>query len=120
MKPRIDATTFGSIDIAGRRYDHDVVIRPDGTVEKRKKKLSKRVYGTSHTVSADEARHLLRGDPQTLIAGTGQHGALGFSDEALALLREADCALAAQPTPAAVAAWNAADGPAAGLFHVTC
>ena len=54
MKPRIDATEFGSITVDGTVFDHDLVISPDGEVSKRKKKLSKAVYGTSHTISLQE------------------------------------------------------------------
>ena len=53
MKPTIDRTMYGSITIKGRRYERDVLIRLDGGVKKRKKKLSKAVYGTSHTISLD-------------------------------------------------------------------
>jgi hypothetical protein len=42
----IEGTTFGTITIAGKTYDHDVVIRLSGEVMKRKKKLSKKYYGT--------------------------------------------------------------------------
>ncbi len=38
---KIDDTEFGSITIAGRTYEHDVVIRLSDKVVKRKKKLSK-------------------------------------------------------------------------------
>jgi hypothetical protein len=48
---KIDETAFGSITIAGTTYEHDVVIRLSDQVVERKKKLSKRLYGTSHTVS---------------------------------------------------------------------
>jgi hypothetical protein len=54
MNPGIDATDFGSITVEGTVFDHDVVIGPDGEVSKRKKKLSKAVYGTSHTISLQE------------------------------------------------------------------
>jgi hypothetical protein len=60
MKPRIDATDFGSITVEGTVFDHDVVISPDGEVSKRKKKLSKAVYGTSHTISLEEAKYIYR------------------------------------------------------------
>ena len=40
MKPRIDDTKFGSITIEGTVAEHDVIIRLNGQVEKRKKKLS--------------------------------------------------------------------------------
>jgi hypothetical protein len=50
MRPRIDATQFGSITVDGAVFDHDVVISPHDEVSKRKKKLSKAVYGTSHAI----------------------------------------------------------------------
>ena len=43
---KIDETEFGSITIAGKTYEHDVVIRLSDKVVKRKKKLS-RVSPTS-------------------------------------------------------------------------
>jgi hypothetical protein len=58
MEPRIDETQFGSVTIDGEVFEHDVLIRLGGKVEKRKKKLSKAVYGTSHTISLAEARHV--------------------------------------------------------------
>ena len=58
MKPHIDSTRFGSITISGEEYDHDIVIGLDGIVRKRKKKLSKAVYGSSHTISLEEAEKI--------------------------------------------------------------
>jgi hypothetical protein len=52
----IESTTFGTITIDGKTYEHDVVIRLSGDVVKRKKKLSKKYYGTSHMLSKDERR----------------------------------------------------------------
>ena len=45
---RIDATEFGAITIDAKTYEHDVIIRLSGKVEKRRKRLSKERYGTSH------------------------------------------------------------------------
>lgn len=53
MKPIIDQTEFGTITIEGTVFDHDVFILPNGEVKKRKKKLSKAIYGTSHILSLD-------------------------------------------------------------------
>jgi len=39
----IDSTTFGTITIDGKTYEHDVVIRLSGEIVKRKKKLSKKL-----------------------------------------------------------------------------
>src|SRR5262245_9964009 len=47
----IGGTTFGTITIDGKTYEHDVIIRLSGEVVKRKKKLSKKYYGTSHVLS---------------------------------------------------------------------
>ena len=60
MRPRIDGTTFGSITIEGETFERDVLIRLSGEIKKRKKKLSKAVYGTSHIVSLEEAKHVKR------------------------------------------------------------
>ena len=47
----IEDTKFGSITIDGKTYEYDVIVRLSGKVEKRKKKLSKEQYGTSHIIS---------------------------------------------------------------------
>src|SRR5437868_2609719 len=74
MRPTIDRTTFGSITIDGQRVEHDVVIRLSGRVKKRKKRLSKAVYGTSHVLSLAEAKHVYDKGTTRLIIGTGQQG----------------------------------------------
>jgi len=67
MNPKIDKTKFGTITISGTKYDYDVIIRLDGRVEKRKKKLSKAIYGTSHTISLDEAKYVYENGAEQLI-----------------------------------------------------
>ncbi len=54
----IERTTFGTITIDGKTYEHDVIIRLSGEVARRKKKLSKKYYGTS---PAESDRPRLRG-----------------------------------------------------------
>jgi len=49
-------TRFGTITVNGETFDHDVAVRLSGEVVKRKKKLSKKIYGTSHTISEDKIR----------------------------------------------------------------
>ncbi len=120
MRPRLDGTGFGWLEVDGERYEHDVLIRLGGKVKKRKKKLSKRVYGTSHTVSLDEARHVFEDGATHLIVGTGQYGNVQLSSEAERYFSAHHCSVVLLPTPEAVAAWNAAPKTAIGLFHVTC
>ena len=69
-----EKTTFGTITIDGKTHEHDVVIRLPGEVVKRKKKLSKKYYGTSHTLSKDEAKFVLEKGCEQLIVGSGQIG----------------------------------------------
>ena len=120
MKPKIEATAFGSITIDGRKIKNDVILRLDGSVEKRKKKLSKRIYGTSHTISLDEARYVYEDGAKLLIVGTGQYDRVRLSEEARTYLREHDCRAELAATPDAVRLWNKAKGKVIGLFHVTC
>ena len=82
MNPNIDGSEFGSITIAGRRIDNDVMIRLDGAVAKRQKKLSKAIYGTSHVISLAEAEVIFEKDAERLIIGAGHNGMVGLSDEA--------------------------------------
>jgi hypothetical protein len=120
MATTIDATAFGSITINGERYDYDVLIRCSGEIKKRKKKLSKRVYGSSHVLSRDEAEHVYEDSLATLIIGTGQHGALKLSGEADVFFREKGVKVILQKTPQAVATFNQRESQTAGLFHITC
>jgi hypothetical protein len=120
MKPKIDRTMFGSVTIDGEVYERDVIIRLGGEVKKRKKKLSKAVYGTSHTISLDEARHVYQKGAERLIVGAGQYGMVHLSDEAAAYLAKKDCQVDLLPMKKAVKAWNEAQGDVIALFHVTC
>jgi hypothetical protein len=56
MAMKIEGTTFGTITIDGKTYEHDVIIRLSGEVVKRKKKLSKKDYGTSHVLVCSTGR----------------------------------------------------------------
>ena len=120
MQPHITSTSFGSITIEETRYDHDILIRHGAAIEKRKKKLSKRIYGTSHVLSLDEAQHIYEDGAERLIIGTGQTGRLDLSEEARLYFHERGLRIELSPTGQAIHHWNDTDGEALGLFHVTC
>ena len=120
MKPLIDKTSFGSITISGKTYDHDVVINLEGEVVKRKKKLSKKVYGTSHKVSLNEAKFIFQKDASVVIIGNGQYGVLELSDEARKYFLEKHCQIRLLATPLAVKEWNKESGRVVAMFHLTC
>ena len=120
MHPHIDRSAFGSIVIEGTHYDHDVVIRSDGSVGKRKKKLSKKVTGTSHLVSLAEAEHVWRDGASTVVVGAGHNGVLKLSKEARNFFESKGCEIVINRTPVVIRSWNKLDGNAVGLLHVTC
>ena len=120
MKPRIDSTNFGSITIAGMKFQHDVIIHLDGKIEKRKKKLSKAIYGTSHIISIDEARYIYEDGAEKIVIGAGQFGRVKLSEDAESFFREKRVRVALMPTQMAIQAWNSAEAAIIGLFHVTC
>jgi hypothetical protein len=122
VKPHIDQTEFGSITIDGTVFGHDVIIRPDGQVTKRKKKLSKAIYGTSHSVSLDEAKYLHKEAPEAdrLVVGSGQYGQLHLSPEAAEYFERKGYDLVLLPTPQVIRLWNESGHDTLGMFHVTC
>ncbi len=121
MKPTIQNTEFGSITVDNGLYEHDVVIRLSGNVEKRRKKLSKRLYGTSHKVALDEAKDIFEKGAKRLIIGSGQYGNVALSEEAEEYFRRKACTVALFPTPEAINVWNEAQGDnTIGMFHVAC
>ena len=116
----IENTTFGTITIDGKTYEHDVVIRLSGEVMKRKKKLSKKYYGTSHVLSKDEAKFVFEKGCEQLIVGSGQMGNVHLSPEAEDYFAKKGCKVLLQPTPEAIHVFNKSHAKKIGLFHVTC
>lgn len=120
MKPQIIKSTFGSIEVDGDVFNHDIIIRLDGSINKRKKKLSKRKYGTSHKVSLKEMKYVFEDGASSLIVGAGQSDQLRLSRKAKKYLEDQECRLQLAPTQQAIALWNGSDPQSIALFHVTC
>jgi hypothetical protein len=120
MYPVIDKSSFGSITVDGVHYDHDIIITLEGKIKNRKKKLSKAVYGTSHTISLDEAEYVYQKGADGIIIGSGQYGVAELSQEASGFLKRKQCKVHLLPTPDALREWNRAEGKWIALFHITC
>jgi hypothetical protein len=120
MKPTITGTGFGWIDVDGERFSHDILIRLDGEVTKRKKKLSKEIYGTSHTISLAEAQYTYQEGAGALLIGGGQFGRVELSLEAADFFKAKNCPVEIQATPQALKTWNEGEGNLIALFHITC
>lgn len=109
---------FGSIEIDGIRYEHDVVI-DRGKVRKRKKKPSKKFreeFGHTPLSLAEEipwrCRHLL--------IGTGMHGALPLMKDVMQEAERKKIDLRAMPTAEAIAALAKNPADTNAILHVTC
>lgn len=117
MKARLHG--FGSVEVDGREYDHDIVIER-GRVRKRKKKPSKPYRSEfGHTpLSADEE---LPWGGSRLIIGTGVYGSLPIMPE---VTEEADrrrVDLTAIPTEDACRLITSLDSREVhAVLHVTC
>jgi hypothetical protein len=117
---KIDSTIFGAITSDGKIYQHDVVVRLSGEVVKRKKKLSKKLYGTSQVLSKDEAKFLFEKGCDQVVIGSGQMGNVHLSPEAEAYFERKGCEVVLKPTAAAIQMFNRSRAKRIGLFHVTC
>ncbi len=115
---RIENFSFGSIDIDGRTYAHDVVI-DRGKVCKRRKGASKRhrdSYG--HTpLSADEE---IPWSCRRLVIGTGAAGALPVMDAVKVEARRRGIELVMAPTKRAIDLLATDSNATNAILHVTC
>jgi hypothetical protein len=120
MIPIINGTSFGSITVDGVIFDHDIIITLEGKVIKRKKKLSKAIYGTSHTISLNEAVYIFQDGAEGIIIGSGQYGVAELSQEAAGFLKQRNCKVKLLSTPDAIQEWNRINGKWITLLHITC
>jgi hypothetical protein len=113
-----EAFSFGTIQVDGVTYDHDIVI-DCGAVRKRKKKPSKKFreqYG--HTpLSAEEA---IPWDCGCLIIGTGAHGALPVMNEVKREAERRKIDLQILPTAQAIKLLQKDPENTNAILHVTC
>ena len=115
---RIENFSFGSIEIDGRTYAHDVVI-DRGQVRKRRKGASKRhrdSYG--HTpLSAEEE---IPWSCRRLVIGTGADGALPVMEAVKAEAQRRDVRLVMVPTKRAIDLLGRDSYATNAILHVTC
>lgn len=118
--PYIGVPDFGEVTVDDETLDYDIVVRANGTVKRRKKKLSREVHGTSHELSEAEVQWVCRKRTDRLIIGAGHHGQVTLSREATKWLKAMGIAVELLPTPEAAQAFNNTSGPKALLLHVSC
>ncbi len=114
---RFEAFSFGSIQIDGTTYEHDIVI-DGGKVRKRKKKDSKQYRDEfGHTpVSVDEE---IPWKCKRLVIGTGM-GALPVMDKVKREARRRKVDLLILPTSRAIERLQKEPKGTNAILHVTC
>ncbi|HEU4354974.1 MAG TPA: hypothetical protein VFT27_05245 [Actinomycetota bacterium] len=109
---------FGSIQIDGSTFEHDVVI-DGGRVRKRKKGPSKVLrgrYGHTPLTPAEDIPWACR----RLVVGTGAAGSLPVTDELVLEAERRHVELVTMPTAEAIEALRAASADTNAILHVTC
>jgi hypothetical protein len=115
---RFGGYTFGSIQIDGVTYDHDVVIE-DGRVRKRKKGPSKGLRSRYGHTPLSVAEDIPWGRPR-LVIGTGYDGALPVQDELVEEARDRGVELVVVPTREAIELLGGERRDANAILHLTC
>jgi len=113
-------TCYGWVEIDGVRYDHDVIVHQNRSVEKRSKKLSRKRRGFfSHTPLCDNDLIFLKNEnPEIVYIGTGQFDDLPITNEALAILAKFTSII--RPTPEIMDFLAEEYRPFAAVLHVKC
>jgi len=120
--PKNISSEFGWIEVDGKVYDYDIVIYPDGKIERRQKEISKRKHGTSHKLDIEEITNYLGHGEEVVIIGTGQYGILSLTEESIKLLSDLGLEIIQLPTKEAIKKYLELSQKrrVLGIFHVTC
>ena len=110
---KIDSSTFGSITIDGKIYNHDVYIFPSGKVEEREH---------SHVFSREQIEYLLEENPEIVIVGKGVSGLASLSSEARDFLEKKGIEILEGNTQDVKDKFNelSENKRVAGILHITC
>ena len=113
-------TSYGWIEIEGVRYEHDVIVHRDRSVERRSKKKSRKYRGYfSHTPLAEtELAFLEKEQPEIVYIGTGQFDDLPITTEALKILAKFRAII--RPTPEIMHFLSGEYRSYAAILHVKC
>ncbi|MFW6149256.1 MAG: Mth938-like domain-containing protein [Atribacterota bacterium] len=119
--PHIDSTKFGSVTIDKKKYNQ-VLIIGDSVIERDYDKL-KKIFGTSHKIGNWEAKELFKKDPELIVIGTGQSGAMEPQRSIINKFKNKGIGVIAESTPEAIKLYNQKMGQGRkvnALIHTTC
>lgn len=112
----ITAYDFGHIDIAGRRYDADVIIFPDAVRDHWRRE-------EGHSLHIADLADIVAAGPEVLVIGTGYYGRMDVPQETRDYLESNGIRIHAARTGDAVAEFNKLQQDAARVvaaLHLTC
>ena len=115
---RFGAFAFGSIEVDGKVYEHDVVV-DRGRIRKRRKGPSKPFrsgFGHTPLSTAEDIPWKCR----RLVVGSGADGALPVMEDVAEEARRRDVRLVVLPTSQAVEELGRAGNDTNAILHVTC
>jgi hypothetical protein len=112
--PNIERYTFGEIVIDGQTYRDDVIILPDRVIPSWWRK-------EGHSLDPADLDDVIAAQPDTFIMGCGAHGVLRVPQSTREFLRGKGIELIEEPTPRAIAKYQAIGGGAVACgLHLTC
>jgi hypothetical protein len=115
---RFNGFTFGSIQIDGKSYEHDVVI-DGGRVRKRKKKPSKLFRGSFGHTPLSNAEDI-PWECKRLVIGTGANDALPVMEDVKREAQARHVELLMLPTTRAIQLLTEQSDDTNAILHVTC
>jgi hypothetical protein len=111
----IEAYSFGSMTVSGKRYGKDLKIL-------RGRVIGNWWRGEGHRVDVADVRDIIEAGPGVLVVGMGAHGLMRVSDELRSVLSEKGIELVARASGEAARTFNrlVEEGKdVAGAFHLT-
>jgi hypothetical protein len=119
--PYISSIEFGSITIDNIKYDQVLIVGKK--VKEREYEKLKTLFGTSHKIGDWELEELLNENPEIIIIGTGQDGALSVGEEVIDTINKKGIRLIIEKTPQAIITYNKKileNKKVNALVHTTC
>jgi hypothetical protein len=118
---KIDSVSFGVIVIKGKKYRmRDVVILPDGTVQRRK---FSRWLSSHHKYGKEDIVDLVAVGAETVVIGTGIYSGVKLTEDMREYANESKCELVDLPSRDAIQKFNEQKnlGKRVGaLIHMLC
>ncbi len=111
----IDAYSFGSITVDGRRYTSDVIIYPERVDSSWWRK-------EGHNLCMEDLGEVLRYQPEVLVIGQGKPGLMAVRADLIERLNQRGIEVHAAPTAKAVKLYNrlSPGKKAVAALHLTC